>query len=214
MCIISAIAGTTIATSLATALGTSATAAAWGLLGTGLAVASGIGGTVAGAVGNYQQGKSQQAMYNYQAQIDRNNAEISKQNAALERQAGIEEARLQRIKTLQTIGAQKTAFAANNLDFTGGTPLDVISDTAQFGELDALMIEYNSEKKALAYEQQSNNLYNQSSLNSIAGRNARTSGMINSVSTGLQGAGQALSSATSFGFGSLGRVNPRWNNNI
>lgn len=208
MCIISAIAGTALATSIASAMGTTATAAAWGLLSTGIAVASGIGGTIAGAVGNYQQGKTQQAMYNYQAQIDKNNAEIAKQNAAQERQAGLEEARLQRMKTLQTIGQQQTAMAANNVDITQGTALDIIGDTAQMGELDALTIQTNSERRALAYEQQANNYINQSNLDILAGANAKQAGTMNAISTTIEGAGKAFSSAS--GFGGFGRVNPRW----
>lgn len=208
MCIISAIAGTTLATSIATALGTSATAAAWGILGTGITVASGIGGTIAGAVGQYQQGKGQQAMYNYQAQIDRGNAEIAKKNAAQERQAGLEESRLQRMKTISAIGQQQASLAANNIDVSEGTALDVISDTAMFGELDALTTQANYEKKALAYEQQANNFNNQSNLDIIAGQNAKTSGMWNAIGTTIEGTGKALSTAS--GLGGFGRVSPRW----
>lgn len=211
MCIISAIAGTALASSLVSAgVASSTTAAAWGILGTGALIGSGVIGTVGGVVGNIYQGKSQQAMYNYQAQVDRNNAKIAQENANQERQAGLEDARLQRIKTLQNIGVQKSALAANNLDVTEGTPLDMLEDTAVMGELDALNIQHNAERRALNYEQQAYNYSNQSNLDTLAGKNANKSGMINAIGTGVKGVGETFYNAATMGLGSVGRVSPKW----
>ena len=82
---------------------------------------SAIASTAFGVVSSIQQGKAQQAEYNYQAKVAQENAKIAEQNAAMERQQGIEEARLQRIKAAQAIGSQKTAMAANGVDVTQGT---------------------------------------------------------------------------------------------
>ena len=207
-------------TALGTALGmsaaaissaTAASAAGVSLLGvaTGVAnaalavgVVGGVAGSAIGAVSSYSQGKQQQAMYNYQAQINQENARIAQKNAATERQTGIEEARLQRMKTLQVIGSQKTAMAANGMDITQGTSLDIIQDTAAMGELDALQIETNYEKKALAHEQQANNFSNQANLDVISGRNAYKSGQINAVTEGLNGVSKLGSVANKWvGFG-------------
>lgn len=188
----------------ASAVGVSALGVATGVANAALAigVVGGIAGGVTGAVSNYQQGKSQQAMYNYQAQIDENNAKIAQKNAAEERQTGIEEARLQRMKTLQAIGNQQTAMAANGMDVTQGTSLDIIEDTAAMGELDALQIEHNYEKKALQYEQASNNYSNQANLDRIAGKNAYNAGVYNSIQSGLNGLEKTASVATKwYGFG-------------
>lgn len=149
-----------------------------------------------------QQGKNAQAMYDYQAKVAKKNAEIAQQNADQERQAGIEEARWQRIKTLQSIGAQQVAMAGNGIDITSGTALDTIEDTAQMGELDALMIQYNSERAAQNYEQQANNFNNQANLDVIAGKNAATAGTINGVAYGLNG--------LSKGLGGLAEVADKW----
>ena len=162
-----------------------------------------VASTVLGTVSSVQQGKQQKAMYNYQAQVDKQNAEIAQKNAAVERQTGIEEARLQRMKTLQVVGSQKTAMAANNMDVTQGTSLDIIQDTAAMGELDALQIETNYERKALAYEQQANNFSNQANLDVIAGKNAYKTGKINAVTEGLNGVSKLGSVANKWvGFGS------------
>lgn len=213
MCIITMTAlGTTLGMSAAAiSSATAASAAGVSLLGvaTGVAnaalavgVVGGVASSAIGAVSSYSQGKQQQAMYNYQAQINQENARIAQKNAATERQTGIEEARLQRMKTLQVIGSQKTAMAANGMDITQGTSLDIIHDTAAMGELDALQIETNYEKKALAYEQQANNFSNQANLDVISGRNAYKSGQINAVTEGLNGVSKLGSVANKWvGFG-------------
>jgi hypothetical protein len=164
--------------------------------------AAAIASTALGTVSSIQQGKQQQAMYNYQAKVAQENAEIAKKNADTERQTGIEEARLQRMKTLQAVGAQQTAMAANGMDVTQGTSLDIIEDTAAMGELDALQIQTNYERKALAYEQQAGNYTNQANMDAISGRNAYTAGKINAVTTGLNGISKAAGVATKWvGFG-------------
>lgn len=162
-----------------------------------------IAATAISVPASIQQGKNAQAMYNYQAKVARNNAEIAQQNADQERQAGLEEARWQRIKTLQNIGSQQVSMAGNGIDITSGTALDTIEDTAQMGELDALMIQYNSERAAQNYEQQAANFNNQANLDVIAGKNAAKAGTINGIAYGLNGLSQGL--------GSLSSVAEKWN---
>lgn len=169
------------------------------------AIISGVTALASAAISiptSIQQGKNAQAMYNYQAKVAKKNADIAQKNADQERQAGIEEARWQRIKTLQSIGSQQVAMAGNGIDITSGTALDTIEDTAQMGELDALMIQYNAERAAQNYEQQASNFNNQANLDVIAGKNAATAGTINGIAYGLNGLSQGL--------GSLGSVADKW----
>lgn len=164
-----------------------------------------VAGAVMGAVSAVQEGKQQQAMYNYQAEVAKQNAEIAQRNADTERQTGIEEARLQRMKTLQAVGSQQAAMAANGMDITQGTSLDIIEDTAAMGELDALQIQTNYERKALAYEQQANNFQNEATMDIYAGKNAYSAGKMKAISAGIGGLGDALSvSGKWFGFGGSG----------
>ena len=157
------------------------------------AVAAIAGGAVA-AVGAVQEGKAKKAEYTYQAKVAEENAKIAQENANVQRQQGIEEARLQRIKTASVIGSQKTAMAANGVDITQGTAVDVISDTAAMGELDALQTQYNYESKARAYETEAGNFINQSRLDMLAGQNAYSAGKINAISQGIGGIERASSS--------------------
>lgn len=80
---------------------------------------------------------------------------ILKQNAESKRVAaedaiirGRREAGEERVKTAQTIGAQRAALAANGIVVDEDTALDLITDTAGIGALDALTALKNAEKEA------------------------------------------------------------------
>ena len=143
--------------------------------------------TTMGVVSSVQQGKSAQSQMNYQAAVAAKNAKTAQQNADMKRQEGIEEARTHRIKTIQKVGAQQAAMAANGFDASVGTNLDVITDTSATGELDALTAQYNKETQALSFEAQASNFENQANLDMLAGQNAYKSGMMSAVGTGLNG---------------------------
>lgn len=164
-----------------------------------------VAGTAMSTVSAIQQGKAQEEQYRYQARVAQENAEIAENNAATERQQGIEEARLQRIKAAQVIGSQKTSMAANGVDVTQGTALDVIEDTAAMGELDALQTRYNYERKALAYEAEANNFQNQGNLDMLAGQNAYSAGLMNGLASGMEGITKTADVASKwYGTGSAG----------
>ena len=198
MCIITA---TAISTAIGVSSGIASALAVAGNVALAVGTVASVAGTALGAVGSYQQGKAQAAAYEYQAQVNRENAKIANENAALERQAGLEEARRQRIATLQTIGKQKVSLAANGVDVGYGTSLDIIEDSAMMGELDALMIETEAERRARNYEIQSNNFLNDANLSSFAARNARTAGNIGTFAGGLNTIGRI---GTSVGGGLTG----------
>lgn len=160
-----------------------------GVVGTALS-------TTMGVVSSIQQGNAAQEQYNYQAQVAKKNANIAQQNADQKRQEGIEEARQQRIKTLQAVGSQQAAMAANGIDISSGTALDIIEDTTATGELDALTKQYNYESQAIALEQQADNFNNQASLDTLAGQNAYQAGKMNAISAGVKGLADTASVAS------------------
>lgn len=176
-----------------------------GTVGTIVGIASALASTAIGVTSSIVQSNNTQAMYDYQAKVAQENAKIAEQNAASERQSGLEEARLKRIQTLQAIGSQQTGMAANNVDITQGTALDTIEDTAQYGELDALMLQYNAERNAINYEMQAGNLNNQANLDMLASRNAATAGKINALAYTFNGMSDVAG-----GLGDLGKVSNRW----
>lgn len=167
-----------------------------------------VAGSVLGGISSYQQGKTEAAAQQYNAQVARQNAEIAKNNAAMERQAGIEEARKQRIATLQAIGQQEVGLAANGIDIGYGTSLDLIEDTAELGELDALLIQQDAEKRARNYEIQANNFINEARLAEFTATNAKKAGTMGLIAGGTKAVGSLASTlggsfiGTSSGIGS------------
>ena len=159
-------------------------------IGTAVGIVSAItavASTALGVTSGITSANQQKAYYEYQANVAKENAKIAESNAGLERQQGIEEARLQRMKMLQNVGSQQAAMAANGVDISQGTPLDVIEDTAAIGELDSLQTRYNYERRAVQYEQQAQNFSNQANMNLISGQNAYSAGRIGAIQTGLAG---------------------------
>lgn len=153
-----------------------------------IAAAASVGGTVMSFVGAQQQASGQAAAANYQAQVATNNATIANQNAQAATQAGETEEQNQRQKTAQNIGQQRAVMAANGIDTTSGTSLDVLSDTAKVGELDALTIRSNTARQAYNYQVQGMSDTSQSSLDKATAANDITAGNIAGTSSLLSGA--------------------------
>ncbi len=157
----------------------------------GIAIASSLTSTALGVVGSAVQGSNEAAQQKYQEAVNRDNARIASEKAAQERQKGLEDARWQRIKNLQTIGDKKVALASSGSNIGYGSNLDIIEDTAMMGELDALMIENNSEQRAQSYEISANSYLSGANMNSFKA----------SASKGLNALGAA--SSVTKGFGTL-----------
>jgi hypothetical protein len=78
---------------------------------------------------------------------------VAQANDALLR-GSIEEQRYRR-EIAQVIGSQKAALGERNVAMSG-TALDILSDTAQVGEEDALTIRNNASREAWGYRNQAN----------------------------------------------------------
>lgn len=161
-----------------------------------VSLVSAAASTAMGVVSGVQQANAAKAQMNYQADVNKRNAKIAQANADMKRQEGIEESRLQKIRNLQKVGAQQAAMAANGIDVSSGTALDVVEDTAAMGELDALTTRYNAETQAQAYERQANNLTNQANMDIISGQNAYKAGITGAIGSGFKGLGDTASVAS------------------
>jgi len=153
----------------------------------GVAMAS----AAAAAVGSIQQGQAQSQQAKYQAAVARNNQTIAQQNAQDALDRGAEQEQEQRKKTQFLIGQQRASLAAQGADLSSGTSLDLVSDIAGTGELDALTIRRNAQLEARQDQVQGLNYQADSQLQTLAGKNAKTSSYLDAGTSLLGGASKS-----------------------
>jgi hypothetical protein len=142
--------------------------------------AAGIGGifsalgTVVGAVGTIASAQAQANAADFKAKQERMLAED-----ALKR--GSQQEQSQRRKTAALAARQKAVMAASNVDLGSGSPLAILGDTAQLGELDAQVIRDNARR-------QENYHSTNATLSAMEADNAKTAGFFGAMGTVLGGA--------------------------
>ncbi|MEO2182636.1 MAG: hypothetical protein ABGY43_10060 [bacterium] len=147
--------------------------------------------------GQIQAGKAQKRQADYQAQVATNNAKIAEFQAqdALDRGRVREEQYRQKVSQLK--GQQRAAFAASGVEVDRGSALGTLSDTAYFGELDALTIRSNAEREAYSNRVRASNFKAESTLLTFSGKDALRASKINAFSGAFtQLAGFSNQSAT------------------
>lgn len=131
-------------------------------------------GTVVSAVGTFAGAQAQANAATFKQKQEKLLAED-----ALKRGAQEEEAHRRKVSALQ--GRQTAVLAASNVDIGSGSPLAVLGDTAQLGELDAQVIKDNARR-----QQQFHNTNAQ--FAGMEASAAKSAGMIGAFSTVLGGA--------------------------
>jgi hypothetical protein len=165
--------------------------AAIGAVGMGATLAGGI----LGAVGAEKTGAAQQQMYNYQAGVAKINSQIDLQNADYARNQGEIQATQFGLKEAQQEANIKVAQSASNLDVNSGSAVDVQRSQRTLGQMDLTQIRSNAAKVAYDFDVKSTMDLNQSTLDVMAGANAKTAGDINAMSSII---------------GSVGSVSSKW----
>jgi hypothetical protein len=181
---------TAIGAGIATYAGASATVVGLGTVATASLAATVASGVMA-AGGAIKQGQAAKQQANYQSAVDRNNATIAGWQADDATKRGQIEEQRQRLATSRLAGAQRAGMASNGIEIGSGSPLDVLTDTAMLGELDALTIRSNAEREAYGARVQGSNLMAQSSLTRMAGRNAQQASYISAGGSLLSTVGTA-----------------------
>lgn len=119
------------------------------------------GGAAIGGVANAIAG-------GYQARVAANNAVLSDYDATNTLAAGRLTEEQSRIKTSQTIAAERTGQAGGNIDVGSGSALKVQEDQQKLGDFDAQLIRYNAERGAYNDRAQAKNYRTQSGLDALA----------------------------------------------
>lgn len=158
-----------------------------------------LGSTIMGGIGQMQQGKAAAASARYNAQVSDMNAKISDRQARDALDRGKLEEQKQRQKNAQILGQQQAGMAANGVDITFGSPMDLLVDTATMGELDALTIRSNSYREERDIRQQGANYRGQAGMQRAQASSASTGGFLGAIGTVLGGGASAFAQAKKAG---------------
>lgn len=107
------------------------------------------------AVATVAQGYSARQQGIYQNEVSKYNARQLANEATRIRNLGVEEENRQREATAQLASRQRAQLAAQGVDLTSGSALQIQEDTQVLGEADALRIRSNFEQRAQSTEDQS-----------------------------------------------------------
>lgn len=155
----------------------------------GWSAAAAVASTLVSAYGAYQQGQAQEAQANYQAKIMDRNAQIADMNAQdAERRGKIEEKQL-RLRTSNMIGEARSGLSGSGVVVDSGSPLDIQTDTAAWGEYDVQTQRWNTAKEVWGIKNQAANYTAQGGLYRMAGANAASAGVWSAGGSLLSGAG-------------------------
>lgn len=122
-------------------------------IGTGMQIA----GMVSNAFGAYNQSKATQQAYDYQAAVNRNNAQIAEWQARDAITRGQKAEQAQRLKTAQLKSSQRASFAARGVSLAEGSAANILQDTDFMGNVDALTIRDNAAREAWGHRVQAGN---------------------------------------------------------
>ena len=150
-------------------------------------IASTAIGTGISAIGQARQASAQRQQAQYQARVAENNAITAERLAEDSIQRGQIEEQRNRAQTRQLQGRQTAALAASGVDVASGSALDVISDTAAVGEIDALTIRDNAAREAWQRRMQAQEFTQQGALFSAEAAATSSLAPVGTLLTGIGG---------------------------
>lgn len=169
-----------------------------------------------GVYGSIQSAKQQKEQARYQSAVAQQNAELAEENASAQRRQGYEAMVEQRRKAAKLIGTQRAVAGASGVAVDVGSNLDIQTDTASQGEMDALKLYQQGLDKAYSYDIQATNYSSQSKAYAYSAKQAGSTGLMNAASSAIGGIADmgstwmkysALTSDRSTVHNSVGKVN-------
>lgn len=150
-------------------------------------------GGLTSAIGQLVGGEDQKQMYDYQAGVARLNSQIANQNATYSEQVGEISARNAGLSAGQRAGQIKAAQSSSGLDVNSGSAVQVRSSQKQVSDMDVASIRSSAAKTAYNYRVQGVGFTAQANMDTTAGENARSAGML-SAGSSLIGTASSVSS--------------------
>lgn len=158
-----------------------------------LATALTVGGGLLSAAGQISSANAQSKAAKYNAEVQRNNAMLAERQARNVLDAGMREEQKQKALTAQLMAKQQAAQAANGVDVSFGTPLDLMVDTAKMGAIDALTIRTSAYRNYDDVRNQAVASRNQAALYDMEAKNSRTAGILGAFGSTMSSFGGAYS---------------------
>jgi hypothetical protein len=152
-----------------------------------------LAGGLLSAYGSEKSGQATQQMYNYKAGVAQINSQIDLQNADYAVNQGEQQSLAYGMKESQQIGQTRAVQGASNIDVNSGSNAAVQSSEKAVGAIDTTTIRSNAAKVAYDYDTKSTMDLNQSTLDTMAGINAKTAGDISATASILGTAGSVAS---------------------
>ena len=173
----------------------------------GSGVAS-VGGSVISALGGLSQGQSQSNLYNYQAGVALQNANLKKQDANYAFATGGVEEQETGLRARAQVGATKAGFGAGNISTTSGSADKVIGSEIKIGQQNEGIVSANAAKRAYGFEVGAAMDQAQAGVDYAAAKYSKEAGTLGAISSIIGGAGSVsskwLQASQSFGSGEEG----------
>lgn len=157
---------------------------------TGAAVVISAIGT---GVSTYAQADAQKKQAEYQAQVDANNAKIAAWQRSDALQRGEQEAENALRQQQLLLGQQRAALAANGVDVTEGSALDILATTRFLGAQEVASIQSNAAREAWGYDVQGNDALSSSNFEKWKAKSTKPA-----LQGAIAGGSSLLSSASSY----------------
>ena len=141
----------------------------------------------AGLYGQAKAAEAQKDANKYNQKVAKNNKLIAGRLAKDARDRGRVKDKEFRLDVKGMKGAHHAALAKAGVVINQDTALDLILDTAQFGDVCAQNVRANAEREAFAHEAQGEGFAAQANLDSMRSRSASSAAKINMVQTILGG---------------------------
>ena len=127
-------------------------------------IASTVASTAFTMIGQQQQAAAQKGNLRHQEAIAQNNKTIMQYREADAKKRGQAAADDHRQKVLVLKGRQRAVMASTGFEINSDDAIDILADTAEMGELDALTIQNNADREAWGYAIEGSNAGNQAAM--------------------------------------------------
>lgn len=124
-------------------------------------------GAVSSAYGAFSSASASKAQARYNAGVQRNNQIIAERMAKDAIDRGNIDEKQHRLKVQGLIGRQRSVLSSSGFSATEDDALDILGDTAEIGELEALTIRSNAEREAWKYKVNAANAGAEATLSSM-----------------------------------------------